>query len=154
MFARVSATISTERRVGIGAVVCCWAAAKEYRHGKGLCDRAPMWQLFAALIIAFMLRRRPMLEPCLPRPAKEPPAGPGWIHEIKYDGFRILARRDAQGVRLVLHALGRSSSASILAKAVSSFVRSSIRMPSRGRMAGSYVSAAASSAKFATIRSG
>jgi ATP-dependent DNA ligase len=40
-------------------------------------------------------------EPCLPRPAKEPPAGPGWIHEIKHDGFRIIARRDATGVRLI-----------------------------------------------------
>jgi len=40
-------------------------------------------------------------EPCLPRPAKEPPAGPGWIHEIKHDGFRIIARRDAAGVRLI-----------------------------------------------------
>jgi bifunctional non-homologous end joining protein LigD len=39
-------------------------------------------------------------EPCLPRPAKVPPAGPGWIHEIKHDGFRIVARRDAEGVRL------------------------------------------------------
>jgi ATP-dependent DNA ligase len=39
-------------------------------------------------------------EPCLPRPAKQPPSGPGWIHEIKHDGFRILARRDAKGVRL------------------------------------------------------
>ena len=47
-----------------------------------------------------MLRRRLTLEPCLPRPTKEPPAGPGWIHEIKHDGFRILARRDAKGVRL------------------------------------------------------
>ncbi len=46
-----------------------------------------------------MLRRRLTIEPCLPRPAKEPPAGPGWIHEIKHDGFRILARRDAKGVR-------------------------------------------------------
>jgi bifunctional non-homologous end joining protein LigD len=45
-------------------------------------------------------RRRATIEPCLPRPAKEPPAGPGWIHEIKHDGFRILARRDAKGVRL------------------------------------------------------
>jgi bifunctional non-homologous end joining protein LigD len=44
--------------------------------------------------------RRPTLEPCLPRPAKEPPAGPGWIHEIKHDGFRILARRDKERVRL------------------------------------------------------
>ena len=37
------------------------------------------------------------IAPCLPRPAKEPPSGPGWIHEIKHDGLRILARRDAHG---------------------------------------------------------
>ena len=40
-------------------------------------------------------------EPCLPRLAKEPPAGPGWIHEIKHDGFRIIARRDGERVRLL-----------------------------------------------------
>jgi bifunctional non-homologous end joining protein LigD len=28
-------------------------------------------------------------------------SGPDWIHEIKHDGFRILARRDAAGVRLI-----------------------------------------------------
>jgi ATP-dependent DNA ligase len=38
--------------------------------------------------------------PCLPKPAKEPPTGPGWIHEIKHDGLRILARRNATGVWL------------------------------------------------------
>ena len=47
-----------------------------------------------------MLHHRVSLEPCLPRPAKEPPAGAGWIHEIKHDGFRILARRDKDRVRL------------------------------------------------------
>ena len=47
-----------------------------------------------------MLHRRPTLQPCLPRSAKEPPAGPGWIHEIKHDGFRILARREGGRVRL------------------------------------------------------
>jgi ATP-dependent DNA ligase len=47
-----------------------------------------------------MLHHRVSLEPCLPRPAKEPPAGTGWIHEIKHDGFRILARRDKDRVRL------------------------------------------------------
>jgi bifunctional non-homologous end joining protein LigD len=41
------------------------------------------------------------IEPCLPSPAKAPPSGPGWIHEIKHDGFRIMARRDAAGVRLI-----------------------------------------------------
>ena len=30
----------------------------------------------------------------------EPPAGPDWIHEIKHNGFRILARRDTKGVQL------------------------------------------------------
>jgi bifunctional non-homologous end joining protein LigD len=44
--------------------------------------------------------RKPTLEPCLPRPANEPPTGADWIHEIKHDGFRILARRDKDGVRL------------------------------------------------------
>jgi bifunctional non-homologous end joining protein LigD len=28
----------------------------------------------------------------------------GWLHEIKHDGFRILARRDAEGVRLITRA--------------------------------------------------
>ena len=42
------------------------------------------------------------IEPCLPRPAKEPPAGPGWIHEIKHDGFRIIAYRSGgDSVRLL-----------------------------------------------------
>ena len=40
-------------------------------------------------------------DPCLPRPAKQPPAGPGWIHEIKHDGFRIVAHRDGDRVRLI-----------------------------------------------------
>src|SRR5215470_13246694 len=52
-------------------------------------------------------RTRPgsgIIEPCLPSAAKAPPSGPGWLHEIKHDGFRILARKDAAGVRLVTRA--------------------------------------------------
>jgi bifunctional non-homologous end joining protein LigD len=41
-----------------------------------------------------------LIEPCLPSPTERPPAGAGWLHEIKHDGFRILARRDGSGVRL------------------------------------------------------
>src|SRR5215471_16373555 len=41
------------------------------------------------------------IEPCLPSPADRPPSGPGWVHEIKHDGFRLMARRDAAGVRLL-----------------------------------------------------
>src|SRR5215831_6189191 len=40
------------------------------------------------------------LQPCLPRRADAPPTGSGWIHEIKHDGFRILARRESDRVRL------------------------------------------------------
>jgi hypothetical protein len=32
-------------------------------------------------------------EPCLPSPAEKPPPGAGWLHEIKHDGFRIIARK-------------------------------------------------------------
>jgi hypothetical protein len=52
-------------------------------------------------------RTRPdlgIIEPCLPSPAKAPPSGLGWLHEIKHDGFRILARRDDAGVRLITRA--------------------------------------------------
>ena len=41
------------------------------------------------------------LEPCLPRLAKTPPTGPDWIDEIKHDGFRIIAHRDGEKVRLI-----------------------------------------------------
>jgi bifunctional non-homologous end joining protein LigD len=40
-------------------------------------------------------------EPCIPTSADRPPTGPGWVHEIKHDGFRLIARRDGAGVRLL-----------------------------------------------------
>jgi hypothetical protein len=42
-----------------------------------------------------------LVEPCLPSPAKTPPSGLDRLHEIKHDGFRILALRDANAVRLI-----------------------------------------------------
>jgi ATP-dependent DNA ligase len=33
------------------------------------------------------------IKPCLPSAADKPPSGPHWIHEIKHDGFRLMARR-------------------------------------------------------------
>jgi bifunctional non-homologous end joining protein LigD len=34
------------------------------------------------------------IEPCLPSSAERPPTGPDWVHEIKHDGYRLMARRD------------------------------------------------------------
>ena len=49
-------------------------------------------------------RPRPLpldfISPCLPTLAARPPAGPGWVHEIKYDGYRLVARRRGERVRL------------------------------------------------------
>jgi ATP-dependent DNA ligase len=41
------------------------------------------------------------IEPCLPSPAERPPTGPEWVHEIKHDGYRLMARRDPVGIRLL-----------------------------------------------------
>jgi hypothetical protein len=53
-----------------------------------------------------LLRARPaappgFVEPCLPSRAEQPPCGPDWVHEIKHDGYRLMARRDPAGVRLL-----------------------------------------------------
>jgi bifunctional non-homologous end joining protein LigD len=57
---------------------------------------------FASLCLrcSIVARRKSSPSRCLPSSAKVPPSGPGWIHEIKHDGFRIIARRDGAGVRL------------------------------------------------------
>jgi ATP-dependent DNA ligase len=38
--------------------------------------------------------------PCLPTKAQQPPSGDAWLHEIKHDGFRVIARKDGDRVRL------------------------------------------------------
>ncbi len=43
----------------------------------------------------------PWIEPQLALAAKAPPAGPGWAHEIKYDGYRLHARIAGGAARLL-----------------------------------------------------
>jgi ATP-dependent DNA ligase len=45
--------------------------------------------------------RTRFIEPGLPSPADKPPSGSNWIHKIKHDGFRLMARRDPVGIRLI-----------------------------------------------------
>jgi bifunctional non-homologous end joining protein LigD len=40
------------------------------------------------------------VDPCIPTLAAKPPSGPGWVHEIKHDGYRLIVRRDGTAVRL------------------------------------------------------
>jgi len=52
-----------------------------------------------------MLSRSPaypagFIEPCLPTPARTVPVGPRWAFEIKHDGFRFIARREGDRVRV------------------------------------------------------
>lgn len=41
-----------------------------------------------------------MYRPCLPTRVKSPPTGDEWVHEIKFDGFRLVAWRDGTSTRL------------------------------------------------------
>src|SRR5215471_12891379 len=51
-----------------------------------------------------MLRVRTLpagfIAPCLPTTADILPSGGLWVHEIKHDGFRIVARKDGERVTL------------------------------------------------------
>ena len=66
---------------------------------------------FPAPLVAHALARFPpdpnpfeaaRLHPSLPACARRvrPPDGPGWLHEIKFDGYRVIARKDGAQVRL------------------------------------------------------
>ena len=35
-----------------------------------------------------------LVHPCLPTKSATPPSGPLWLHEIKHDGFRVIACKE------------------------------------------------------------
>ena len=49
------------------------------------------------------------IEPCLPSSAEKLPSGPDWVHEIKHDGYRLMARaiRSASGCSPATGTTGR-----------------------------------------------
>jgi bifunctional non-homologous end joining protein LigD len=68
---------------------------------------AALWRLHvpvASGYLTWMLPRRiradGFVEPCIPSRAPKPRSGPGWVHEIKHDGYRLIVRRDGTAVRL------------------------------------------------------
>jgi hypothetical protein len=54
------------------------------------------WPMYAGIMFS---RPRTLpagfIPPCLPTKAPSPPAGAAWLHEIKHDGFRVIARKGA-----------------------------------------------------------
>ena len=40
------------------------------------------------------------ISPCLPGKTDKLPSGSEWLHEIKHDGFRVIARKNAAQVKL------------------------------------------------------
>src|SRR5205807_3489430 len=56
-----------------------------------------------AAYLAHMLQRTfpaGFIAPCLPTKTDKLPSGDLWPHEIKHDGFRVIARKDGDRVRL------------------------------------------------------
>jgi bifunctional non-homologous end joining protein LigD len=51
-------------------------------------------------MLARRIRTDGFIEPSVPTIAHKPPSGPGWVHEIKHDGYRLIVRRDGKAVRL------------------------------------------------------
>jgi len=43
----------------------------------------------------------PFIEPCLAKLADKPPRGGRWVHEIKFDGYRLQARKSGEHVELL-----------------------------------------------------
>jgi bifunctional non-homologous end joining protein LigD len=65
-------------------------AAPMYR---GMLWRTPSARFWRNLPAGF-------IQPCQPTLVANPPTGPGWLHEVKHDGFRILARKQGERVEV------------------------------------------------------
>jgi hypothetical protein len=65
--------------------------------------RPPTWTGMLWRIPPVRSRRFPpigFIHPCRPALVAHPPAGPGWLHEMKHDGYRLLARKEDDRVTL------------------------------------------------------
>ncbi|MFL5239215.1 MAG: RNA ligase family protein [Rhizomicrobium sp.] len=54
------------------------------------------------LLVHYVARMLPTAyQFCLPTQGHQVPSGPDWLHEVKYDGYRIRVERDGDRVRLI-----------------------------------------------------
>ena len=99
-FAHLSACNGRQWRRGCGAAGRAFGALRcdsTFRR-KAPISAAMLWRTPST-----RSRRSPpvgFINPAQSSPVAKPPAGPEWIHEVKHDGFRFLARKDAGRVTL------------------------------------------------------
>ena len=61
----------------------------------------PGWRRFFLSTAAYLSGMpRVAFEPCIPTRGTKVPAGPGWFHEIKHDGYRLIVQHEGARVRL------------------------------------------------------
>src|SRR5438046_2870195 len=70
------------------------------RSPRGLFVSAHLAYLAAIMLSRPRIPPAGFIAPCLPTKAERPPSGELWLHEIKHDGFRVIARKDGARVRL------------------------------------------------------
>jgi ATP-dependent DNA ligase len=54
---------------------------------------------YFAYMVPHRARTDGFIDPCVPALAAKPPSGPGWVHEIKHDGYGLIVRRDGEAGR-------------------------------------------------------
>ena len=48
------------------------------------------------LRLSILLIPRILFQPCIPTRGTKVPSGPDWLHEIKYDGYRLIVQREGK----------------------------------------------------------
>lgn len=63
------------------------------------CQTGPRTPKTALAAYLFHMRKT-AFDPCLPSRGTKVPASPDWLHEVKYDGYRMIVHREGKRVRL------------------------------------------------------
>ena len=70
---------------------------------------------------SFSIRQKAFIPPCLPTVRKEAPTGLAWVHEVKFDGYRLL-HKEGKDVALFSktgnHFTGRFTDRAIAARSI------------------------------------